>query len=271
MKGYKGFEPGLICKGKQYAENTVFEEDEAVICQKGMHFCAAPLDVLDHYPIINENGELNEFAEVEALDEVKTVDNKKYVTKKLKIGGKISIKRLGELHAEYIREVVKANRKDSGCGSNQVGGDSAKQVGGDSANQVGGDYANQVGGNSAKQVGGFSAKQVGGNYAKQVGGYSAKQVGGNYANQVGGDYANQVGDDYAKQVGGDYANQVGGKNCIMVAVENSRFKAGLHSVILHYWYDDDYNIAGFKATQIDGVNLLPDTWYTLKDGEFVPV
>ena len=28
MKGYKGFEPGLICKGKQYAENTVFEEEK---------------------------------------------------------------------------------------------------------------------------------------------------------------------------------------------------------------------------------------------------
>ena len=27
MKGYKGFEKGLICKRKQYAENTVFEED----------------------------------------------------------------------------------------------------------------------------------------------------------------------------------------------------------------------------------------------------
>lgn len=29
MKGYKGFEPGLVCKGKQYAENTVFKEDKA--------------------------------------------------------------------------------------------------------------------------------------------------------------------------------------------------------------------------------------------------
>lgn len=29
MKGYKGFEPGLICRGKQYAENTVFEEEIA--------------------------------------------------------------------------------------------------------------------------------------------------------------------------------------------------------------------------------------------------
>jgi hypothetical protein len=28
MKGYKGFEKGLVCRGKQYAENTVFEEKE---------------------------------------------------------------------------------------------------------------------------------------------------------------------------------------------------------------------------------------------------
>ena len=38
MKGYKGFEKGLVCRGKQYAENTVFEEDNAVICSSGMHF-----------------------------------------------------------------------------------------------------------------------------------------------------------------------------------------------------------------------------------------
>ena len=69
MKGYKGFAPGLICKGKQYAENTVFEEEKAEICECGMHFCENPLDVLEHYPPVNEKGVLNEFAEVEALDE----------------------------------------------------------------------------------------------------------------------------------------------------------------------------------------------------------
>ena len=39
MKGYKGFEKGLVCQGKQYKENTVFEEDKAEICKSGMHFC----------------------------------------------------------------------------------------------------------------------------------------------------------------------------------------------------------------------------------------
>ena len=37
MKGYKGFRKGLICKDKQYAEDTIFEESEANICVNGMH------------------------------------------------------------------------------------------------------------------------------------------------------------------------------------------------------------------------------------------
>ena len=27
MKGYKAFGKGMICRGKQYSENTVFEEE----------------------------------------------------------------------------------------------------------------------------------------------------------------------------------------------------------------------------------------------------
>ena len=87
MKGYKGFEKGLVCRGKQYAENTVFEEDDAEICKSGMHFCALPHQVFAHY----SPGENHEFAEVEALDDPVTDDNAKYCSKKLRIGAKISV------------------------------------------------------------------------------------------------------------------------------------------------------------------------------------
>ena len=90
MKGYKGFKKGMICRDKQYAENTVFEEEQAEICKNGMHFCENPLDVLNYYDLVDENGDFNDFAEVEALDEVKTDDNKKFCTRKLKIGAKLS-------------------------------------------------------------------------------------------------------------------------------------------------------------------------------------
>ena len=236
-KGYKGFGPGLVCRGKQYAENTVFEEPNAEICHSGMHYCTNPLDVLDYYPLIGDNGELNEFAEVEALDEPKTDDDKKFCTTKLRIGAKLTIPKLAEISGEYLRETIK---EEAGKGS-------------------------------SRKVGGYYAKQVGGDYAQQVGSYSAKQVGGYYAKQVGGNYAKQVGGDYAQQVGGYSAKQVGGRNSVMMAGEGSVFKAGLYSVILRYWYDDNGNIAGFKAVQVDGEQIKADTWYKLENGEFVEV
>lgn len=107
MKGYKAFGKGMICKGKQYAENTVFEEDTAEICKSGMHFCINQLDVLNYYPLIDDNGDLSEFAEVEALDEPITDDGKKYCTKKLKVGAKLSFAGFIKSSFEFIKESCK--------------------------------------------------------------------------------------------------------------------------------------------------------------------
>ena len=106
MKGYKAFDKGLVCRGKQYAENTVFEEDEAVICEKGMHFCAEPMDVLNYYPPESE------FAEVEAPDEAVTGVNRKYVTKKLKVGSKMSLEEL--ISAQVKIDLQKAKEEGNG-------------------------------------------------------------------------------------------------------------------------------------------------------------
>lgn len=117
MKGYKAFEKGLICKGKQYAENTVFEENEAVVCKKGMHFCKDPLAVLDYYPLVDDNGNISEFAEVEALNEPVTDDNQMYCSKKLKIKGKINFAQLIQASVKFDYERVgetkiKTTKKD---------------------------------------------------------------------------------------------------------------------------------------------------------------
>ena len=82
MKGYKGFYPGLICEPdkehkKQYAENTVYEEDKAECCRSGMHFCKYPLDVFGYYPPVTDKG-VSEYAEVEALDKPVTDDESKF-------------------------------------------------------------------------------------------------------------------------------------------------------------------------------------------------
>lgn len=104
MKGYKGFYPGLICEPdfehkKQYAENTVYEEDKAECCRSGMHFCKYPLDVFRYYPPATDKG-VSEYAEIEALDKPVTNDGEKYCSKKLKIGAKIGIPALVQASVE---------------------------------------------------------------------------------------------------------------------------------------------------------------------------
>ena len=104
MKGYKGFNKDMTCRGKQYSENTVFEEDNAVVCSSGMHFCENPMDVLDHYGLLDIDCELNAFAEVEALDVCDTDDKKKYCTKKLRVGARLSFKGFVDACINFIFE-----------------------------------------------------------------------------------------------------------------------------------------------------------------------
>ena len=117
MKGYKGFSKGLVCRGKQYAENTVFEEDTAKICQSGMHFCENPFDVLDYYGFVDDNGELNEYAEVEALDDTQTDDQKKFCTKKLKVGAKLGIAGLVNAFVDFTLDKIKKDSAATNMGN----------------------------------------------------------------------------------------------------------------------------------------------------------
>ena len=167
MKGYKGYEKGLICRGKQYAVGEVFEEGSAEICKSGMHFCKNPLDILDYYPFIDTNGNLTEFTEVEALDEPKTDDGEKFCTKKLKIGAKLSLSEFVKASFSVAYENIKAEAEES----------ADAETGGGGATLAGGDYAKLAGGNCAKLAGGGGAKLAGGNYATLAGGNGALIVG----------------------------------------------------------------------------------------------
>lgn len=151
MKGYKAFKKGLVCKGKQYAENMVFEEPEAVVCRKGMHYCHEPLAVLDYYNLVDSNGDLPEFAEVDPLEEELTDDGTKFCTRKLKIGGKISLAGLIKAQIEYVKEIADSKQGDR---AKLAGGNGAKLAGGYRATLAGGDEATLAGGDGAILVAG---------------------------------------------------------------------------------------------------------------------
>ena len=117
MKGYKAFEPGLICNGKQYEENTIATEEKAEPCKCGIHFCESPFDVLDYYPLITEDGKFTDFAEVEALDEPVTDDKKKYCTTKLKVGAKLSFSGFVKACIDFVFEKTVKSMPDNSCGN----------------------------------------------------------------------------------------------------------------------------------------------------------
>ena len=129
MKGFKAYQKGLLCRGKQYKENEIFEEDDAKICSKGMHFCENPFDVLKYYDLVNDDGTFNDFTEVESLDECLSDDGEKFCTKKLKIFVKLGFSGFVNACVDFIIEKTITNAKSNSSGdSAQIGssGHSAK-------------------------------------------------------------------------------------------------------------------------------------------------
>ena len=258
MKGFKAFGKGMICRGKQYKENTVFEEQEAVICQSGMHFCENPLDVLDYYPLVDENGDIVEVAEVEALYECQTDDNKKYCTKKLKIGVKLLLKDFVKAAIDFVFE------KSDGKVST---GDNAKLA-------SSGDYAQLASsGNYAKLASsGYDAQLASsGDHAQLA------SSGDNAKLASSGDYAQLASSGYDAKLAssGDYAQLASsGYGAVIAGIgicNTAKGKKGSWLVLAEWGYNDierKFIPICVKTAQIDGVVIKEDTFYKLKNGEF---
>ena len=74
--GWKGCDSDFCCIGKQYKENTTFEEPKAKLCENGMHFCVVPWNVVQYYHIFDKDtGRPNIFAAVEGEIDKNTVLN----------------------------------------------------------------------------------------------------------------------------------------------------------------------------------------------------
>src|ERR1022692_2110406 len=51
ISGYKGFDPGLTCRGYQFKEGETFTHDgDAKACSSGFHYCGNPIDIFNYYP-----------------------------------------------------------------------------------------------------------------------------------------------------------------------------------------------------------------------------
>ena len=324
MKGFKGFEKDFSCKGKQYEENTTYEEHGVGCCHKGvMHFCEDPWEVLNHYDLVDGNGNFSEFAEVEALGQVWN-DGEKRATNKIHIGAKLGFKDFIKACIDFTIERTKFDGSSgdsakigssgnyakigSSGGSAQIGssGNYAKigssgdyaQIGssGDSA-LIGssGDFA-QIGssGNSAKIGSSGNSAQIGtsGNSAQIGSSGDSAQIGSSGDSAQIGSSGNsaQIGSSgNSAKIGssGDYAqigssgnsakiNSTGEDAVIMCAGSRSKAKGKKGSwITLAEWVKDEekgrYVPVCVKTERVDGEKIKEDTYYTLKNGEFVEV
>ncbi|WP_419642741.1 DUF7666 domain-containing protein, partial [Victivallis vadensis] len=306
MKGYKGFSPGMVCRGKQYQENTEFTEPKAKICESGMHFCPNPFDVWSFYPPADENGNLNEFAEVEAMDDSQTDDDIKYCSSRLRIGAKLDLPGFIKAGVDFILEHVKSTDSNTGyqsAATNTGSRSAATNTGDQSAATNTGDRsaATNTGYRStAPNTGNWSAAaNTGDQCAAASTGYrstvantcsrSAATNTGDYSTAANtGDYsastntgecsaATNTGDRSASTNTGyrSTASVSGNESFAIATGYQGKVKGALGCwIACAEWAEDDngnWHPVGFKAVRVDGKKIKADTWYRLEKGKFIEV
>ena len=231
LNGYKAFEPGMICKGKQYQENTDYEEEGGEICEKGMmHYCVNPFDVLNFYPLVNDSGKVSDFAAVEALEKPVEGDGGKFATRKLHIGVKLGLPGFVKACIDYLKEETIGKAPNSTVSS--------------------GDYAKIGSSGDSAKIGSS------GDYAK-IG------SSGDYA-QIGssGDYAKieSAGEDSVICCSGD-ASIVKAKLGSWITLAEWKYSIEKNRMVPQF----------VKTEFVDGKKIKADTWYKLFNGEFTEV
>ena len=101
MKVYKATNKDMKCRGFQYELGKTAEvEGDVELCERGLHACEMPLDVLSYYP--PGDGSRYFEAELEDVSEKRSADTKR-VGKKLTLSAEIGIPGLVKAQMEYVK------------------------------------------------------------------------------------------------------------------------------------------------------------------------
>ena len=264
MRYFKAFHPGMICKGKQYAENTVYEENGDTICEKGvMHFCETPFDCLDYYPLIDESGRITEFAEVTPTDVVLKRGNKR-ACRKLHIGAKLSLKDVINAQVDIQMEKGACDTAASGYGSRIAASGNWSQLAasGDSSKLAASGNWSQLAasGDSSQLAASGDSSQL------AASGYESRIAASGYESWIAasGNWSQLAASGDGSRIAAS------GAHSIAAAIgKNSAASASLGSWIVLAEFNSDGEPICVKAAQIDGEKLKPNVFYKLNGGEFV--
>ena len=294
MKAYKGFKKDMTCRGFQFEEGKAYHADTAVLCHCGFHACLDPLDCLRYYDPCDS---VYHEVEIDNVSEQRE-DDTKVVAKDIKIGSRISIKDIVKESIDFtFSNVQKENNTDCASGhssSQAASGDSSIQAasGNSSSQAASGNFSSQAAsGHSSRQAAsGYSSRQVasGDSSSQAASGYSSRQAAsGDSSRQAASGYSSRQaasGDSSRQAASGDSSRQAAsgdssrqetiGKNCVMMSAGNegqAKGKIGSWIVLTEWKSRGNESIPTVVAKRIDGTEVKEDTWYTLKNGEFVEV
>ena len=224
ITSYKGFDKNMKCRGFQYEVGKEYEMyGEIKCCNRGFHACKSPMEVWDHYDMLNSR-----YAEVEQSGKIDEVENStKVCSSRIKIKAELKLADIINIGVEWLKDITSPSKvkadgalNDNGNRRKQIGSSGySAQIGssGYSA-QIGssGDYAQIGSSGDSAQIGssGDSAKIGSSGDSAKIGssGYSA-QIGssGNSAQIGSSGNSAQIGSsgDSAKIGSSGYYAQIG--------------------------------------------------------------
>ena len=260
MKAYKGFNTDMTCRGYQFEEGKTYEEEKASLCNRGFHACEDPLDCLSYYPL---NSSLYHAVELMDVDSKREQDSK-VCARRIKIGARLSIKDIVQISVKYVKSHISAT----------TGYKAHAATTGDWAHAATtGDWAHAATtGNEAHAAttGDSAHAATTGNWAHAATtGYKAHAATTGYKAHAAttGNWA------HAATTGNEAHAATTGNEAIAIAVGmESCAKASQGGwIVLAEWEEknDKYTLAGVKSAPVDGITIKADTWYMLKNGEFV--
>ena len=248
MKVYKATDKDMKCRGFQYTLGKTAEVDGDIeLCERGLHACEMPLDVLGYYV----PGDGSRYFEAE-LDEVsnKKSDDTKRVGKKLTLSAEIGIPGLVKAQVEYVKaqcDFDNAIKKADAEKKNHATGDSGAAS---ATGERGAAYA--TGDSGAASATGWSG--------------AASATGESGAASATGDRG------AASATGCSGAASATGKYCVaMTTGFFGRVMGDIGNAIVCVERRDNGEIAAILSGIVDGETLKPGVWYTVKNGQWVEV
>lgn len=228
--GYKAFNHDLTCRDFHYEVSKTYTlEGDIKICEKGFHFCSNfPFDVLNFYPIIDENGEMIRFARVSSPLSKTFSENSKTVTSTITIVEELSFH---DLVDEQICQTFMITGKDTRITDSDedtqmaASGDFAQINASNAYTQMAatGDYV------KSSASGDYAQMAASGNHSQMAasGDYTLMTASGNHAKMgASGDDAQMAasGDDAQMATSGGRAKMAASGDYVKMAASGDRAK-----------------------------------------------